>query len=118
LLPRICTVIQDHFIDASIVERMGGYPKAAAVIRGLLPTSKRIRSGDLGEILATEYVETITPFAVPLRKLRYKDDGNLAMRGNDVIGIQKVGRRYRVLKVEAKSRTVMAAGVVGEQLQA
>lgn len=34
-----------------------GKPNAAALIEGKLPTTKQIRSGDLGEIYATEWID-------------------------------------------------------------
>ncbi len=74
------------------------------------------RSGDLGEILATEYITEKTPYAVPIKRLRWKDHRNMAMRGDDVIGIGQnpENDRLHFLKSEVKSRAILAAGVVGE----
>ena len=51
-----------------------------------MPQTSRSRSGDLGEILATELVEEEIGLRVPVRRLRYKDGRNMAMRGDDFIG--------------------------------
>lgn len=87
---------------------------ASAVMRNRIPVAKRIRSGDLAEILATEYVTARTCFRVPLKRLRYKDDRDLSMRGDDVIGIADVSGAPRVIKVESKSRQSLSQSVVGE----
>src|SRR5688572_14692475 len=82
----ICDSVFDHLIGDDILERLG-YRLSAAVVRNRLPTSKRIRSGDVGEVLATDYVLQKTPFRVPLKRLRFKDDRNTSMRGDDLIAI-------------------------------
>lgn len=115
----VAAVVPGHYAAeeqvARILRRLGR-PQAAAFIESKLPTTKSIRSGDLGEILATEYIATLTPYAVPIQRLRWKDHRNMAMRGDDVIGMIRdpVTGRLRFLKTEAKSRIALAAGVVGE----
>jgi hypothetical protein len=49
---------------ADLLEKMGK-PAAANFIRNKLPESKKIRSGDLGEIFATEYVGESTAYVMP-----------------------------------------------------
>ena len=60
-----------------------GYEGAAEILRAQLPQTSKGRSGDLGEILATELVEEGIGLRVPVRRLRYKDGRNMAMRGDD-----------------------------------
>src|ERR1700720_173110 len=62
-----------------------GKPAAAALIQGKLPTTKQIRSGDLGEIYATEWIDAHSGYRAPIKRLRWKDHRNMAMRGDDVI---------------------------------
>ena len=62
------------------------YEGAAEILRAQLPQTAKGRSGDLGEILATELVEEEIGLRVPVRRLRYKDGRNMAMRGDDFIG--------------------------------
>ena len=61
----VAAIVPGHYAAeervAAILRRIGK-PAAAAFIEGKLPTSKSMRSGDLGEILATEYISTLTPF--------------------------------------------------------
>ena len=47
-----------------------------------------MRSGDLGEIYATEWIDSSERrLRAPIKRLRWKDHRNMAMRGDDVIGI-------------------------------
>lgn len=93
-----------------------GKPQAAAIIEAKLPTTKQIRSGDLGEIFATEWIVTNTIYRVPIKRLRWKDHRNMAMRGEDVIGIVQdpITSRLLFLKTEAKSRATLTGQVLVE----
>jgi Cap4 SAVED domain len=85
-----------------------GYNKAANILRAVLPRKSKARSGDLGEILATELVEEEIGFRVPVRRLRYKDGREMALRGDDFIGVgyDDDGKLW-LLKGEAKSNKVL-----------
>ncbi len=88
---------------ADDVKRLG-YKKAARILRSQLPQTPKGRSGDLGEILATELVEEEIKLRVPVRRLRYKDGRNMALRGDDFIGAGFGGDdKLWLLKGEAKS---------------
>lgn len=113
-LQRLGQLLADHFVGEAVVLKLGGYDKAVAVLRQSVPTRKRTRSGDLGELIATEYVDAKTPFRVPVRKLRWKSDREMPMHGNDVLGIAVEGRSIRVLKGESKSRARFSRSVVEE----
>jgi hypothetical protein len=106
--------VSDHFVDLAIIEKMGGFSKSAHVLRNRLPVSKKTRSGDLGEIVATEFVARTTDFSVPIRRLRFKDDRDLAMRGDDVLGFRRDQSTTNVIKVEAKSRISLSKSVIRE----
>jgi hypothetical protein len=99
-------LVADHFYDPDVLSRLG-FEQAADIVRANLPTKKHIRSGDLGEIIATEYVIWQTEFSIPLKKLRYKDDRDQPMRGNDVVGVRVVDGHIWALKGEAKSAAVI-----------
>ena len=113
------TIIPGHYAGEEHISRILnrlGKPGAAKFISEKLPTTKSLRSGDLGEILATEYIASHTGYEVPIKRLRWKDHRNMPMRGDDVIGIaqdQTTGR-LQFLKTEAKSRAALNAGVVAE----
>jgi hypothetical protein len=92
-----------------------GYKTAAKVLRERLPRSKKARSGDLGEILASELVEEKLEFNVPIRRMRYKDGREVALRGDDFIGIRsdkKTG--LSLLKGESKSRSALSKDTIEE----
>lgn len=104
-------VIRSHYDRleriADDVERLG-YAKAATILKSVLPQSKRARSGEIGEILATELVEEQVGFNVPVRRLRYKDGREMALRGDDFIGVAFDDNDHlRLLKGESKSRRVL-----------
>jgi hypothetical protein len=73
-----------------------------------------LRSGDLGEIFAAEYVAERTTYTVPIRRLRWRDHRNMAMRGDDIIAVEVTNADppLEFLKAEAKSYATLAEGVV------
>lgn len=113
-LSALKTLLADHFVGDAVIVKAGGYLKAAQIIANSLPSNKRTRSGDLGELLATEYLNSETPFVVPIKKLRWKSDRETAMHGNDVIGVDTKAKPICVLKGECKSRANFSQSVVDE----
>jgi hypothetical protein len=113
----VAAVIPAHFASeaqaARILARLGK-KAAASYLLGKLASTKTVRSGDLGEVLATEYIDEMTSFHTPIRRLRWKDHRNMAMRGDDVIAIETDAHTgtLRFLKAEAKSRVKLSASVV------
>jgi hypothetical protein len=59
-------LMADHFVGEATVLKLGGYDKSAETLRNSLPTNKRTQSGDMGELLATEYVNSQTEFTAPI----------------------------------------------------
>lgn len=93
-----------------------GKAGAADLVTDLLPQTKQIRSGDLGEIYATEWIEERSGYHAPIKRLRWKDHRNMAMRGDDVIGmvVDQATQRLRFLKAEAKSRASLRTQTLTE----
>jgi len=91
-----------------------GFETAAEILRAQFPQTAKSRSGDLGEILATELVEEEIGLRVPVRRLRYKDGRNMAMRGDDFIGAgyNNDGADLWFLKGEAKSNKILGKTTV------
>lgn len=110
-------LLSAHFVGEATIVQAGGYAKSAKIIANSLPTNKRTRSGDLGELLATEYLNAETSFTVPINKLRWKSDRETAMRGNDVIGVDTKAQPMRIIKGECKSRAVMGATTIEEAIE-
>jgi hypothetical protein len=107
-------VLGDHFVGEQTIVKAGGYSKSAEIIANSLPANKRTRSGDLGELLATEYLNSETPFVVPINKLRWKSDRQMPMHGNDVIGVDTKSKPVQVMKGECKSRASFGEAPVKE----
>lgn len=111
-------IVPGHYASEEQVARALarlGKPAAAALIEGKLPTTKAIRSGDLGEIYATEWIDAHSGgYCAPIKRLRWKDHRNMAMRGDDVIGILQdpQSQQLSFLKTEAKSRSALTAQVL------
>ncbi len=68
VLTQLGEAVRTHYDQADRiaddVARLG-YDGASEILRALLPQSKRARSGDLGEILASELVEETWAFVFP-----------------------------------------------------
>lgn len=117
LIEELINILPDYYIDplsmASTLERLGK-PAAAEKLRVKLPEMKKIRSGDIGEIITTDYIDEKTGYSVPIKKLRWKDHRNMAMRGDDVIGllINQESQTIKFLKAEAKSNQSLSRNVL------
>lgn len=112
--------VPEHYASpqniAFALEKLGK-PGAASYLSEKLPQTKQIRSGDLGEIFATEWINVRGKgFSAPVKRLRWRDHRNMAMRGEDVVGVyvDKASQKLFFLKTEAKSRTSMTSKVITE----
>lgn len=112
-------VVRTHYMSPEIaVQRLAnlGAPATAKILGELLPKTKAARSGDLGEIIATEVAEQTIGFVVPVRRLRWKDGRNMALRGDDIVGIRidTKGRLMSLLKGESKSYATLTSAVAAK----
>lgn len=91
-----------------------GKRAAAEYLEGKLPTSKRTRSGDLGEIIGAEYATVELGFRV-VERLRWKDHREMSMRGDDLVGVRAAANgSLELLKGEAKSRATLGKATVSD----
>lgn len=112
-------VLPEHYVSEQRLSRAFdtlGRNGVAKLLREKLPHATKIRSGDLGEILATEYIDERTSYRAPIKRLRWKDQREMPMRGDDVIGISRHddGESLRFLKAESKSRKSLNNHTVAE----
>lgn len=118
VIEKLRRIVREHYIaPETTAKRFAalGAPKTAALFSEHLPTSKTSRSGDIGEILATEVSESSLAYEVPIRRLRWKDGRNMALRGDDIIGVLRGKKnRLQILKGESKSRAKLASHVIVE----
>lgn len=99
----------------ALIAEKYGKPKVSDFLRNKLPVSVIGRSGDLGEILATAYLEEESGFVVGPSRLIDSDHHELAMRGDDVLGAKlHPTDGLRLAKAEAKSRIKVTKTVVKE----
>jgi hypothetical protein len=115
----LISVLPDYYVDPqSIAGTLARLGKTAAAQKLLtkIPEVKKIRSGDIGEVLTSDYIEESTDFTVPIRKLRWRDHRNMAMRGDDVIGIffDQQQQTIKFLKAEAKANKALSRKVLQE----
>lgn len=119
LVSELVQLLPNHYIApesiSDILNRLGK-GAAAQKLKNKIPLVKKIRSGDVGEVITTDYIEEFTDFVVPIRKLRWRDHRDMAMRGDDVIGIyvNQQNQSVRFLKAEAKSNKALSRAVLGE----
>lgn len=111
--------LPSYYVDPqSIARTLARLGKDAAAQKLLtkIPEVKKIRSGDIGEVLTSDYVQEATDFTVPIRKLRWRDHRNMAMRGDDVIGIfvDEKQQTIKFLKAEAKANKALSRKVLQE----
>ncbi|MNU29718.1 hypothetical protein D3C71_181950 [compost metagenome] len=116
---RTAQIVPTHYASEERIARAYARlakPQAAALVTELLPQTPQMRSGDLGEIYATEWINAHSGYRAPINRLRWKDHRHMAMRGDDVIGIfqDPASQRLSFLKTESKSRINLTAGVVQE----
>jgi hypothetical protein len=58
-------------------------------------------------------------YTVPIRRLRWKDGRNMALRGDDIVGyVKPSGKKIRFLKGESKSRAALAQTSINEAAKA
>jgi len=111
-------LICGHYVDPEhTAKRIAslGAKETAALLREHVPTRKKARSGDLGEVLATELAEQELQYKVPIRRLRWKDGREMALRGDDIIGIARDSKgNLLLLKGESKSRATLSTAVLDE----
>lgn len=117
LVNELIDLLPNFYADPAAIARtleMLGKAAAAEKIRIRIPETKKIRSGDIGEILATKFIDEETEYNVPIRKLRWRDHRNMAMRGDDVIGIlvNPSSQSLRFLKAEAKGNRSLSRAVL------
>jgi len=111
-LEKVAAILPDEYASplrlARILERLGK-PAAAKYLEGKLPTKKRARSGDIGEVLAISYIEERTVFDESVNKLRWKDSREMALRGDDMLAVGLTDQGNMLfLKGESKSRAKLS----------
>lgn len=108
--------LPDAYADRSalaLVAERHGKSGVAMFLRDRLPTKKSARSGDMGEILATAYLNEDCGYVVGPSRLIDRDHQEWAMRGDDVLAAKvDSDSRLHLVKAEAKSRVKLGKATV------
>lgn len=111
------STVPKHYISTNeIIDILNSCGKTvvAETVKAKLPETKRARSGDLGEIFGTEYARQELKYVLVNRSI-WKDHRELAMRGDDIIGVMKSPNgSISFLKGEAKSRERLSKSILNE----
>lgn len=115
----LISALPSQYVDPLSIARtlkLLGKDAAAQKLMTKIPEAVKIRSGDMGEILATDYIEESLGYSVPIRKLRWRDHRDMAMRGDDVIGllVNQESQTIKFLKAEAKANKSLSREVLGK----
>lgn len=117
-IANVSAIVPSHYAAATRVSRILaklGKAEAAEYVATKLPTGPKSRSGDIGEILASSWVNEFTGYRIGVLKLRWADHREMAMRGDDILAVRldpKVGARF--LKGEVKSRANLGKKTVAD----
>lgn len=108
--------LPDAYADTTalaLIAEKYGKPGVAAFLRDRLPTKKTARSGDMGEILATAYLDEERGYVVGPSRLIDRDHQEWAMRGDDVLAARiDDDSELHLVKAEAKSRVSLGKATV------
>ena len=108
ILPELTEILRSYYVKLETITEDIEDPDcddASEVMREELPDNFNLKSGDLGEIIATELVEEKTDMHVPVRRMIYITGKNQSLVGDDFIAIKEdensLGLKF--LKGEAKN---------------
>ncbi len=107
-------LVLDHYFSRDDVIRWlrrFDLPKVAKLLQDRIPDAgTTVRTGDVAEMLAVDYAEKSLGLTVPIRKLRYRSARNVAMFGDDALGLEIIDGRLFILRVEAKNYSSFSLG--------
>lgn len=89
--PPFTEAVVDHHIvpealEGALVRR--GFAKTKVMLMERLPAESRTRVGNCGEVLASEHLRQRHSYNMPVFKLRYMDNPQMPMRGEDLVAFR------------------------------
>jgi hypothetical protein len=87
------------------IAKRHGKQGVAKLLSNKIPRTRSARSGDMGEILGTLYVQSKMGYTTGPSRLIERDHQEWALRGDDILGARLNGQKLELVKVEAKSRS-------------
>ncbi len=100
--------VVDHHKHAKVVAtilRKHGFKKASRILSSQLPRNEKTRMGNFGEVVSSEHLRQRYGYAMPVFKLRYAENFQMATRGEDILGFE-LNEKKRILSIclgEAKA---------------
>jgi hypothetical protein len=89
--PALIEAILDHHFHRKTIsgalERLG-YEEAAKYFGTRLPKGDKTRKGNFGEVVASEHLCQRYGYKMPVFKLRFRDNPNMPMRGEDIVAFE------------------------------
>lgn len=96
------------------IAKRHGKNGVANLLSNKVPKTQRSRSGDMGEILGTAYVQTTLGYSTGPSRLIERDHQEWALRGDDILGARLNGQALELVKVESKSRAQARKATITE----
>lgn len=83
-------ILNHHFHPERIRETLERleFAKAAEHLCDYLPKEGRTRKGNFGEVVASEHLRQRYGYKMPVFKLRFMDNPNMPMRGEDIVAFE------------------------------
>jgi hypothetical protein len=115
LAETVAASMAEHFVeDVQYILKKWGHKGLAKYLKSKLPITNQGKSGDFGEIVATEILREEEPdFEIPINRLCWKDCP-LPMRGDDILGFDFAAADLKVLKAEVKSGASVSSKTVAK----
>jgi hypothetical protein len=113
----VVTILPQAYAKRKNLRRIAkrhGKTGVANLLRAKVPQTETGRSGDMGEILGTAYVQTTLGYSTGPSRLIERDHQEWALRGDDVLGARLDGQKLELVKLEAKSRAQARKATVAE----
>jgi len=92
--PALIEAILDHYIPCQRIKgalKRLGFVEAAKYFSSHLPRDDKTRKGNFGEVVASEHLCQRYGYNMPVFKLRFMDNPNMPMRGEDIVAFEIAG---------------------------
>lgn len=90
--PALIEAIFDHHFPRQRIKgalKRLGFVEAAKYFSSYLPRDDKTRKGNFGEVVASEHLRQRYRYKMPVFKLRFMDNPNMPMRGEDIIAFER-----------------------------
>lgn len=101
--------VVDHHVAARAVSgalQRRGFSQTAAYLASRLPSDGRTRTGNFGEVLASEHLRQRYGYDMPVFKLRFMDNPRMPMRGEDIVAFRLDQHRFIVALCVGESKVM------------